>query len=510
MKNITSLFGFNKKRMKILFVSSEEAPFAKVGGLGEVMFSLPRSLSRLGHDARVIMPLYGTIDQKKFSLPYVCRNVSIPVAAKDDEHSIICNVRRFAPKGLGDDPVATYFLENREYFELRSNVYGYADDRIRFLLLCSGCLKFLDKHSDWIPDVIVCADWMSGYLPNLLKTEYAGNKRFSGVASVFSIHNLAAQGIDKPERFISETQKDDGVGSLPDLLDPRLKEINPVRRGIINADVINTVSETYAKEIMTEEYGEGLNALLQERSDDLYGILNGIDYKTNDPATDHFVAKRYSIHDPLARLANKLALQKRLGLPQKKDAFVMGIVSRISRQKGFVLLQPVIETFLRVTGAQLVVVGTGDTELMDFFLGLQKALPEQVASYLQYHENLPHLVFAGSDVILIPSQYEPSGLTQMEAMRYGAVPVARKTGGLADTIEDYRPGEGRGTGFLFAEMDSHELLIALTRAFSGWRHRVEWRSLQKRVMEKDFSWDRSAKGYALLFKKAIAAHRAAK
>ena len=503
MDKLTSILGLKKKGLKVLFVSSEEAPFAKVGGLGEVVFSLPRALRRLGHDARVMIPLYGNIDREKFKLAYVHKNLSVPTTP-DGGASVVCNIRKYESKGSDKDPVTTYFLENQEYYEMRSNVYGYTDDRIRFALLSRGCLEFLSVWKGWIPDIIVCADWMTGYLPNYLRTEYKDDKALANITTVFSIHNLAIQGTDKPQRFTPEMARDDGYGPIPGLFDARMNDINPMRRGIIHADIVNTVSPTYAQEITTEEYGEGLEELLREKHEDLFGILNGIDYKTNNPATDPLLAAKFSSLNFDARKANKAVLQKRLGLPQDKNVFMMGIASRISRQKGFVLLQPTIETFLRTTGSQLVVVGTGDTDLMDFFLDLQKKLPTQVASIMQYDNILPHLIFAGCDVLLIPSKYEPSGLTQMEAMRYGTVPVARRTGGLADTIEDGHPGDSRTTGFLFDNMDPLELLIAMTRAFSGWRHRAEWKNLRKRVMEKDFSWDRSAREYAALFKKAIA------
>lgn len=510
MKTITSLFGSGKPKMKILFVSSEEAPFAKVGGLGEVMYSLPRALKRLGHDARVMMPFYGTVDREKYKTPYVKKELVVASGAEEKSERIVCNVLRFEPKLSKRDPVTTYFLENREYYELRSNAYGYKDDRLRFALLSKACLEFLATSSDWLPDVIVTTDWISGYLPNFLKTEYKENKKLSTVATVFSIHNLAAQGTERPDRFLSENEKDDGYGPLPDLFNERLKDINSMKRGIIFSDLINTVSSTYASEILTEEYGEGLDGLLREKRDKLYGILNGIDYQTNDPATDKYLPAKFSLRNFDARKLNKAALQKRFGLPQDKAVFTMGIVSRIVKQKGFALLQSVIEPFLKATGAQLIIVGTGDSELMDYFLGLQKRLPDQVVAHLQYDEDLPHLIYAGCDVSLIPSKYEPSGLTQMEAMRYGSVPVARRTGGLADTIDDGGPGSPASTGFLFNNMDPLELLIAMTRAYSGWRHRAEWKSLRKRVMQKDFSWDKSAKEYTVLFEKAIAVRRNAK
>lgn len=502
MKKIAELLRLGNKRLKILFLSTEEAPFAKVGGLGEVIFALPRALTRLGHDARVMMPLYGSIDKKKFGLAYVQKDLKIPTGPTGSK-KLECNVCLYKPKNIGRDPVITYFLENREYYELRSNAYGYSDDRIRFALLSRGCLEFIKEQHDWTPDVIVCADWMSGYLPSYLKTEYADNKLLSGIATVFSIHNLSVQGTSRPERFIPEKERDSGKGSLPDLFSDELLNINSMRRGIMHADIVNTVSPTYAREITTEEYGCGLEQLLREKKDKLRGILNGIDYETNNPATDLLINTKFNAHNLEARSKNKIVFQKRMGLPPSKDRFLMGIVSRITRQKGFALLLPIIEPFLKATGAQLVVVGTGDPEIMDAFRALESKYKRQVVAYMQYDEHLSHEIFAACDVLLIPSKYEPSGLTQMEAMHYGAVPVARKTGGLADTIDDFFSGNDRGTGFLFEEMDPSELLIALTGAYANWRHPAEWKNLQKRIMEKDFSWPHSAAQYVALFNEAI-------
>lgn len=497
----------NKPKLKILFVTSEEAPFAKVGGLGEVMFSLPRALGRLGHDARVMIPRYGTIDLELYKLPIIYEGLEVPTTPDAGGKRLRCNVRKFEPTGNAREPVITYFLENQEYYELRSNVYGYIDDRIRFALLSRGCLEFLNLSKEWMPDVIVATDWVTGFLPSFLKIEYRDYRRLKDIATVFSIHNLGAHGTFLHHRFIPEMDIDGGHHAIPDFFSERMKYINGMRRGIMHADAINTVSPTYAKEILTEEFGEGMEGLLRERRSRLYGILNGIDYETANPATDTFLAKRFTEDNLEAREENKLALQQRFGLPQDKDTFMVGITSRLTRQKGFDLLQPIIEPFLKQTRSQFVVVGTGDTALMDFFLSLETKFPERVRTHLQFDETLPHLVFSGADVVLIPSLFEPSGLIQMEAMRFGAVPIARKVGGLADTVIDYNPGEDTGTGFLFDDFDSYLLLIAMVRAYTNWRHREAWRKLQRRVMKQDFSWERSAKEYASVFEKAIQLHK---
>ncbi|MDD5547460.1 MAG: glycogen/starch synthase [Candidatus Pacebacteria bacterium] len=492
---------FGNKKLKILFVTSEQAPFAKLGGLGEVMFSLPRALKRMGCDARVIMPRYGTIDPTKNGLSLIHSNLLVPtgVGEESEKKYLICNILRYKQTSDPRSPVTTYFLENQEYFEFRSNAYGYADDSIRFGLLCRGTLEFLKFFEEWTPDIIVSTDWMGGFLPNFMKCDYKTDPIISKIASVFSIHNLAYQGTASNHKFTPELDKDDGNGPIPSFFDDRIKTINPLRRGVVYADFINTVSKKYAEEITTEQYGEGMEKLFQERKDRLYGILNGIDYETNNPETDKVLAQNFNIKSLAKRSENKLALQQRFGLPQNKNVFVAGIVSRLTKQKGLTLLAPIIEPFLQDSKAQLIVVGTGDTEIMTYFQELEKKFPEQVRAYLQFYET-PHLIFAGADIILIPSMYEPSGLIQMEAMRYGAVPVARRTGGLADTIEDFSPQTHKGTGFLFDNFESTALLMTLTRALSNWRHREDWQNIQQSVMKKDFSWDKSATEYIKMFK----------
>lgn len=489
-------------KLKILFVSSEEAPYAKAGGLGEVMFSLPRALKALGHDARVMIPRYGHMDLAAHPFEMVYEGLQVPTGPDAGAKELICNVRFVSGTGDSRSPVPTYFFENQEYYEMRSNIYGYNDDPIRFAILSRGCLEFLRKYRAWRPNIIVCTDWMTSYIPNFLKTDFADDRALKKIATVLTIHNLASHPGTFNPRFIQESERDDGHGPLPDVFSPRMMHINPLRRAIMHADLVNTVSATYAKEITTPEFGEELDGLLRERRGRLVGILNGIDYETNNPETDTRLASTFSARSIERRKENRLALQQRLGLPQDPNAFLMGIVSRLNRQKGFKLLADMIEPFLKETKGQLVVVGSGDTELMTFFSDLAKKYPAQAATHLKFDDELPHLVFAGSDVILVPSYFEPSGLTQMEAMRYGAVPVARSVGGLADTIVDYQPEKG-GSGFLFSDFDAYAFLIALTRAFVNWRHTRSWRKLQRIVMQKDFSWERSAHEYVKIFRLAI-------
>src|SRR3989344_4642109 len=435
------IFPQKKSRLKILFVSTEETTFAKVGGLGEVMVSLPRALNELGHDARVMLPRYGTIDPYLHNLKLEYEGLQVPTAPENGGKRLVCNVLRFDPTSETRSPVTTYFLENREYYELRSNAYGYKDDPVRFALLSRGALEFLADGADWLPDGIVATDWMTGFIPNLLATDYAEYKRLKNIATVFSIHNLESQGPLRHHRFIPEMERDDGYGSLPDFFSERMENINAMRRGIRYADVINTVSLKYAEEICTPEFGEGLDGLLRERRGRLVGI--------------------------------------------------------------FKFLLRVAVPFLKPTPPQFIVVGEGDPEIMTAFKELEKKWPGQVRTHLQFDDELPRLIFAGADAILVPSYFEPSGLIQMEAMRYGAVPVARQTGGLADTVEDFSPEEKRGTGFLFEEYEPSSLLVALVRTWENWRQKEAWKKIQKRAMEKDFSWLASAREYEKLFRLAL-------
>lgn len=493
----------SKKGLKILFVATEAEPFIKVGGLGSVMCSLPKALAKLGHDTRVMIPRYLSINDLKFNLKIEHSGLSIPTGDEEQgvPQTLICNVKRF-DQATEKDPVTTYFLENQEYYEKRANVYGYADDAVRWALLCRGVLEFLDKASSWLPDVIVCADWQTALIPNLLKTDYKDSSKLSKIISVFSIHNLLFQAMFD-HRFVSEMDADDGHSPVPSFNNPRLQKTNFMKRGIMFADAVNTVSPTYAREIMTAEHGELLDGLLRERKAVVSGILNGIDYDVWSSTNNPLIPNQYNIKNVEIREKNKAALQDRFGLKVDDGAFLVSIVSRMSKQKGLDLLFPILETLLGELPVQLVVVGEGETEIMAFFHGIETKFPGRVATHLKFDQVLPHLVFAGADVVLVPSCFEPCGLTQMEAMRMGAIPIVRKTGGLADSVEDYNPEQGSGTGFVFEKFNSSSLMIAFIRAFENFRDKTKWKTLEQRAMSEDFSWEHSAKKYAELFYRII-------
>lgn len=496
VKKITRHQLRNHKRLKILFIAAEVAPYASVGGLGQVIYFLSRALSKQGHDVRIFMPKYGSIDEFKYRTKMVKPVLLVPSGGR--EGAVICNVKLHTP-ARPDVPV--YFLENMEYYEKRANVYGYIDDHVRWGLLSRGVLEWL-KSSAWQPDVVNLADWHTGHVANYLRTTYSSDPKLTHLATVFSIHNIYHQGLFD-HRFLSDFEYDDGKSPIAPFFSERLKLQNFMRRGIMYSDIVNTVSENYAREILTTEYGEKLDPLLQEVRAKLYGVLNGLDYREFNPATDKIIYANYSQTHLEKRLKNKLALQREFNLPEDKDIPVIGMVGRLDEQKGIELLIPILETLIKEYGVQFVSVGGGDAKYRTFFQELQRTYPENVAVHLFPNFTLPRHVFAGSDLFLIPSKYEPFGITAIEAMRYGAIPVVRRTGGLADTVTDYAPITATGNGFVFRSFDHLALFGAIIRALEVYQHSSEWRNLTRRAMRADFSWEASAEKYVGLYRKAI-------
>jgi len=504
MANIISSINIFKRepKLRLLFVASEAAPFAKAGGLGEVMRSLPNALRASGHDARIFIPKYAAIDFEKYSLHLELKDLRPTSSEEEDPQGLfVSNVLRYE-NDLAE--TVAYFLENLEYYEKRANVYGYADDAIRWALLSRAALEFL-RHSSWRPDVIIACDWQSGLVPNYTNTIYKEDPKLSAIATVFSIHNLFFQGMFD-YRLVPPMDYDAGREAIPAFNDPRLLKLNFMRRGVMYADVINTVSPTYAEEITTSEYGEGLHELLSERCSRLSGILNGIDTDIYNPETDSNIQFHYSIKTLDLKTKNKSALQQKFNLTVRDDIPLFGIVSRLTDQKGFGLLMDAAEPLMENFDIQLAVVGPGEEHFMIFFQELAKKYPQKVGIHLSYDEVLGHMVLAGADAIIIPSRFEPSGLTQMEAMRYATVPIVRKTGGLADSVVDYNPINQTGTGFVFEKFDNRALFAAMVRAIETYRYPKFWRDIQKRAMKADFSWTESAREYIELFKKAMRYH----
>lgn len=483
--------------LRVLMVVPEVSPYASVGGVSRVAAHLSKNLAELGHDVRVFMPKYGFIDEEKYTLEMLVEGLKVKTDADKGPSELICNVKTH----VNEAGVRTYFLENMEYYEKRANVYGYSDDPIRFALLSRGVLEFL-RHSEWKPQIIHASDWQTGAVPNFLETVYSKSKDLAGIATVFTIHNIFYQGMFD-HRQVSELDFDDGKSPIAPLFSDRLKKQNFMKRGIIYADVVNTVSESYAREILTPEYGEGLDKLLLEVRSKLFGITNGIDYDDLNPKTDPLVPYNYDVGSVDTRAKNKLALQKEFGLPEDEDTLVLGMVSRLSEQKGLDILLEALPHFLSAYDAQFVVIGGGEEKYAAGLRELKKRFPKKVGTHLMPNFTLPRLLFAGSDCMLIPSRFEPAGLTQLEAMRYGAVPVVRKTGGLADTVLDLDSKEEAGTGFVFSDYNPWALFAALVRAYETFQYPKVWKALVGRAMKADFSWEASAKRYGELYRKAI-------
>ena len=485
------------KELKILFLASEAVPFAKAGGLGDVIHSLPINLNKLGHDARVMIPRYGTIDPEQYKLENEMQGLKVPTDQSGSYPFLVCNVKKYN----GPKAAPTYFLENMEYYEQRANVYGYGDDHIRWALFCRGALEFL-KKSTWKPDIIVASDWQTGLIPNYLKTHYFDDPILSKISIAFEIHNLSYQGMCD-FRFMPESEKDSGREEIPDFFNPRLAKLNWLLRGIIYSDIILTVSPTYANEIKTLNYGEGLHKILSEKQHNIYGILNGIDYEKYNPEKSPHISEHYNYKNTDNKKINKINLQKRLGLNQSPNVFLIGIVSRFTEQKGFDLIEPIIDALFENNDIQLAILGDGESRYKEIIQKAREKFPQKIGYHFEFDESLPHLIFSGADAVLVPSRFEPCGIVQMQAMRYGAIPIIRKTGGLVDTVNNFDPGSNRGEGFVFEEYNSLALYTAIIKAITSFGFKKEWKNIIKRAMQKDFSWEKSSKEYIQVFNKLL-------
>jgi len=483
--------------LKILILAAEVVPFVKVGGLADVVGALPKALRALGHDVRLVMPRYGQVDPERFGLSTVIDKLSVDMAAFREPVSV--------RQGSIGDGIPVYMIDALRYFD-REHIYGYMDDGERFILFCRAALEAV-RALDWSPDVIHCNDWHTGIVPNWMHTVYRNDPFFESTATVYTIHNLAYQGI-----FGYRILEVAGVATHG-FLYPQIAELANVvdimGRGILFADAVTTVSERYAQEILTPTFGEKLDSLLRSRKDRLFGILNGIDYVEMNPATDRYIAAQFDAQSLEERAKNKRALQERAHLPVQEDIPVLAMISRLTDQKGFDLLGQIVQP-LFAQGVQFVVMGIGDQHYQEMFQNLAVRYPEQVASFLTFNTEMAQGIYAGSDMFLMPSRWEPCGLGQLIAMRYGSVPIVRNVGGLADTVQEYDPRTGEGNGFTFDNYDPWEFFAAIVRALELYRFQDIWRTLQRRSMAADHSWQASAIRYVEVYRDAIVFHRSGK
>ncbi len=468
-----------KQKLKILMASAEIAPFAKVGGLADVVGSLPPALKKLDCDVRLVMPLYGLVDSKKYQLKKIGSDIEIYFG------NGLAKINLWQSK-LPGSSVIVYFIEVPKFFGAKE-VYVKKNNAERFLFFSLASLYILPTIK-FKPDVIHCHDSHIALIPNLLKvSRYA---YFKNIKTLFTIHNLNYQGKSEIEVLLTGNLTKDSLKSLTK--DAQDGDINFMVQGVLNAGLINTVSPTYAKEITTSIYGASLDNIIKKRKNDLYGILNGIDTKFFNPSKDKFIKQKYSIKTLNKRIANKLTLQKQLGLPLDKNIALIGFISRLVWQKG---LELITEEIVKNSGCQFAILGTGQLKYEKHLKKLTKKYPDKFSAQIKFDIKLAQQVYAGSDMFLMPSRFEPCGLGQMIAMRYGAVPIARATGGLDDTINTK-------VGFKFNDFSAEALLKTLQKALRVYYNQPEkWRNLQINGMKKDFSWDNSAKEYLKLYKK---------
>lgn len=485
--------------MNVLFLASEGTPFAKTGGLADVAGSLPGALKGLGVNVSVGLPLYRSVKEGPFQRDLVLKGLQVPLAGQ----TLVGNVQATET----DDGVPVYFFEREDLFD-RPNLYrtaegDYYDNLERFAFFSRAALLFA-KATGMGFDVIHCHDWQTGLIPAYLSTLFRTDPFFSSTATLFTIHNIGYQGL-----FASD--KLPVTGLPPETYHPEGVEywgaISLLKTGIVYSDAVTTVSPTYSREIQTSEFGLGMEGILRNKSGVLHGILNGADYSVWDPAIDPHIASHYDSDHLSEKRVNKAALLKETGLePALMERPVLGMTSRLSRQKGCDLLVPILDELASLE-VGLVILGEGEERYERDLRDAAERHRGKVSVTIGFDEALAHRITAGVDLFLVPSLYEPCGLTQMYALKYGTVPVVRATGGLEDTIEDVDPETKTGNGFKFGDYDAKAFLFSIRRAVDLWTDQETWKILVKRGMTADFSWKRSAERYLDLYQSLVETRR---
>ena len=478
--------------MKVLFATGEAWPFIKTGGLGDVAYALPKALKKEGVDVRVIMPKYSNI-------PTYLKDKFKPVAefsVKVGWRNQYCGI-----ESMELDGITFYFIDNEFYFKRsdQPSIYGHGDDPERFAFFTNAVLAAIEKLN-FYPDVMNLNDWHTGMIPLMLKENYGHLRKYKNIKTVYTIHNLQYQGIFNKEI----------LGNIFDLSYDHFNNgdiefygnVNFMKAGIVFADEVTTVSKTYAKEIQTEFYGEGLDGLLKANAYKLEGILNGIDYDLNNPATDNAIFVNFDVNCIEKKLENKKKLQEILGLEVNPDIPLVGIVSRLTSQKGLDLINYMMPEIMS-ENLQMVVLGTGEHQYQSMFNYYNSNFSDKLSARITFDTAFAQQIYAACDIFLMPSLYEPCGIGQMLAMRYGSIPIVRETGGLKDTVMPYNKFTGEGNGFSFANYNAHEMFFTLQKAIKLYQDKNIWNNLIINAMNTDNSWKKSAQDYIRIFKSLI-------
>ena len=480
------------ERLKVCFVSSELVPLAKTGGLADVATALTAFLRREGHDVRALLPRYRDVDETGIDVQPVdeLKRLSVRLGV----HTIDYSIDRAT---LEDSGVSVYLVNCPRLYH-RESVYTHdADEHLRFLLLSRAALEMC-RRLRFSPDIMHCNDWQTGPLPLYLKTSHADDEVFAKTRSVMTIHNIGYQGVF-PASALPELELADSAHLLhQDDLSSGI--INFLKIGVMYADLITTVSPTYAREIMTEEYGMGLEVALRKRQQSVVGVLNGVDYDEWNPASDKLIPANYSPKSMAGKTVCKEVLLREMGMDTSTKRPLIGLVSRLAGQKGFDLIEHVLPRLLSARDFAFIALGSGESHFESFFEWLERTFPGRASYYRGFNNELAHGIEAGSDMFLMPSRYEPCGLNQMYSLKYGTVPIVRETGGLADSVDHVDPDSGSGTGILFKHYDYNGLTWALNTALDLYTNQPLWKKVMRNGMAKDFSWDEQGAKYVAQYR----------
>ncbi len=481
-----------KKKYQVLFAAFEAAPFFKTGGLGEVAGSLPAALKQEGADVRLILPKAAALPERFAAKLRHVADFKVPVGWRWQ----YCGVEELKYKYI-----TYYFLDNEYYFK-RDGLYGFGDEAERMAFFAKAVLEAIQYLPDFEPDILHCNDWHTALAPVFLREQYMASPEYAKIKTVFSVHNLKFQGQFGGYLLGDLLGLASGAAMSQLIFD---NDLNYMCGALCYSDRVLTVSPTYAEEICTPAYGEGLDSVFRRRREQLRGILNGIDYQAYNPEKDKYLPARFSAADLAGKAECKAALQARLGLPENPQAPLLVLVSRLTEQKGLDLLLHILQELLQEEpDLQLAVLGQGDERYEHDFGWFGHNFPQQVAYRCEFSDDLAHNFYAAGDLLLMPSRFEPCGLAQLIAMRYGTLPVVRECGGLKDSVQPYNRFTGEGTGFGFANYNAHELLFTLQNALTIYREKPEiWQRLMGQAMQQDFSWQRSAHEYAEVYKELL-------